>query len=68
MQRVATLNARQSVFAFAALKLRRTRFAFCFSRGCATRSPKGEAWWARQLSNNRFPTIRYQKVRGFSAL
>src|SRR5882762_3338262 len=39
----------QSVFAFAALKLRRTpRFALQAPRGRATRSPKGEAWWARQ--------------------
>ena len=42
----------QSVFAFAALQLRRTpRFALWSPRGCATRSPKGEAWWARQDSN-----------------
>src|SRR6266704_3956943 len=42
----------QSVFAFASLKLRRTpRFALQVPRGCATRSPKGEAWWARQDSN-----------------
>ena len=42
----------QSVFAFASLKLRRTpRFALRAPRGCATRSPKGEAWWARQDSN-----------------
>ena len=39
----------QSVFAFAALKLRRTpRFVLQAPRGRATRSPKGEAWWARQ--------------------
>src|ERR1700722_9489531 len=31
----------QSVYAFAALKLRRTRFALRALRGCATRSPKG---------------------------
>jgi hypothetical protein len=42
----------QSVFAFASLKLRRTpRFVLQAPRGCATRSPKGEAWWARQDSN-----------------
>jgi hypothetical protein len=42
----------QSVFAFAAPKLRRTpRFALRPPLGCATRSPKGEAWWARQDSN-----------------
>jgi hypothetical protein len=42
----------QSVYAFAALKLRRTpRFALRPPHGCATRSPKGEAWWARQDSN-----------------
>ena len=42
----------QSVFAFASLKLRRTpRFALQAPRGRATRSPKGEAWWARQDSN-----------------
>jgi hypothetical protein len=36
----------QSVFAFASLKLRRTpRFALQAPSGCATRSPKGEAWW-----------------------
>ena len=41
-----------SVFAFASLKLRRTpRFALWSPLGCATRSPKGEAWWARQDSN-----------------
>jgi hypothetical protein len=28
--------------------LRRTRFAHRSQRGCATRSPKGEAWWAWQ--------------------
>src|SRR5437588_10579898 len=45
-------SPRQSVFAFAARKLRRTpRFTLLASRGCATRSPKGEAWWARQDSN-----------------
>jgi hypothetical protein len=39
----------QSVFAFASLKLRRTpRFVLQAPCGCATRSPKGEAWWARQ--------------------
>src|SRR5580704_4596825 len=43
----------QSVFAFALLKLRRTRFALWSSRGCATRSPKGEAWWAVTDSNRR---------------
>jgi hypothetical protein len=38
-----------SVFAFAPLKLRRTpRFALQAPHGCATRSPQGEAWWARQ--------------------
>src|SRR5882724_1360462 len=42
----------QSVFAFALLKLRRTpRFAPQAPLGSATRSPKGEAWWARQDSN-----------------
>ena len=42
----------QSVFAFASLKLRRTpRFALQAPRGRATRSPQGEAWWARQDSN-----------------
>jgi hypothetical protein len=43
----------QSVFAFAALKLRRTpRFALPAPPGCAARSPKGEAWWARQIANS----------------
>ena len=47
-----SLRKFQSVYAFAALKLRRTpRFALQAPRGCATRSPKGEAWWARQDSN-----------------
>jgi hypothetical protein len=45
---------RKSVFAFAALKLRRTRFALRTQRGCATRSPKGEAWWVRQRSYQEF--------------
>src|SRR5882672_2283799 len=45
----------QSVFAFAPLKLRRTpRFALRVPRGCATCSPQGEAWWARQDSNLKF--------------
>ena len=46
------LVRRQSVYAFASLKLRRTpRFAIRSPHGCATHSPKGEAWWARQDSN-----------------
>ena len=49
---IAVPVSAQSVFAFAALKLRRTpRFALQSPHGCATRSPKGEAWWARQDSN-----------------
>src|ERR1700676_3342339 len=50
---VAWLSPRhQSVFASASPQLRRTpRFARRAPRGCATRSPKGEAWWARQDSN-----------------
>jgi len=45
-------DQQQSVDAFAALKLGRTpRLAHRLLRGCATRSPKGEAWWARQDSN-----------------
>src|SRR5580693_2643519 len=44
-------EAIQSVFAL--LKLRRTRFALRSSQGCATRSPKGEAWWAVTDSNRR---------------
>jgi hypothetical protein len=43
-----------SVFAFALLQLRRA------PRGCATRSPKGEAWWARQDSN--LQPDRYERV------
>ena len=50
----------QSVFAFASLKLRRTpRFALQAPCGCATRSPKGEAWWARQDSN--LQPYRYER-------
>src|SRR5215831_18852662 len=37
----------QSVFAFALLKLRRTRFALSAPRGCATRSPSGRSVEAR---------------------
>jgi hypothetical protein len=49
VQRPALARRFPSVFAFAALQLRRTpRFALRSPRGCATRSPKGEAWWARQ--------------------
>src|SRR5580704_5256939 len=43
----------QSVFAFASLKLHRTRFALRSPHGCATRNPKGEAWWAVTDSNRR---------------
>ena len=50
---------RRSVFALAALKLRRTRFALRASRGCATRSPQGEAWWAC-LDSNQEPD-RYER-------
>ncbi len=43
---------RQSVYVFAWLGLCRTpRLAPRSPHGCATRSPKGEAWWARQDSN-----------------
>jgi hypothetical protein len=49
----------QSVFAFASLKLRRTRFVPSVLRGCATRSPKGEAWWAC-LDSNQEPD-RYER-------
>ncbi len=42
---------RQPVFASAPLQLRPPRFALRLRRGRATRSPKGEAWWARQDSN-----------------
>ena len=34
-------------------ELRRARFAFRLLRGCATRSPKGEAWWSQTGSNRR---------------
>jgi hypothetical protein len=33
--------------------LRRARFALRETRGCATRSPKGEAWWSQAGSNRR---------------
>src|SRR4029077_7905402 len=33
--------------------LRRARFVLRASRGCATRSPKGEAWWSQAGSNRR---------------
>src|SRR4051794_39106261 len=33
--------------------LRRARFALRLLRGCATRSPKGEAWWSQTGSNRR---------------
>src|SRR5262249_50148884 len=33
--------------------LRRAPFALRASRGCATRSPKGEAWWSQAGSNRR---------------
>src|SRR6202140_1540757 len=32
---------------------RAPRFALRPSRGCATRSPKGEAWWSQAGSNRR---------------
>ena len=48
----------QSVFAFALIELRRTRSSFSL-RGCATRSPKGEAWWAC-LDSNQEPD-RYER-------
>jgi hypothetical protein len=41
-------HSRQSVFAN---RLRRTRFALRSPRGCATRSPKGEAWCPWPESN-----------------
>src|ERR1700744_456276 len=41
---------RQPVFA---LGLRRARFALWAPRGCATRSPKGEAWCPGAESNHR---------------
>jgi hypothetical protein len=44
----------------ASLRLRRTRFVF-FSRGCATRSPKGEAWPASRSS--RSPARLRQRLR-----
>src|ERR1700694_5611532 len=34
-------------------ELRRARFALRLLRGCATRSPKGEAWWSQTGSNRR---------------
>ena len=34
-------------------ELRRARFALRPSRGCTTRSPKGEAWWSQTGSNRR---------------
>jgi hypothetical protein len=49
----------QSVFALASLKLRRTRDTLRSPRGCATRSPKGEAWWAC-LDSNQEPD-RYER-------
>ena len=56
----------QSVFAFAALKLRRTpRFVLQAPRGCATRSPKGEAWWARQDSNLQPDRYEWRKLEVF---
>src|SRR3984893_8842953 len=33
--------------------LRRARFALRALRGCATRSPEGEAWWSQAGSNRR---------------
>src|SRR5258708_5733592 len=48
----------QSVYAFASLKLRRTRFALRPPRGCATRIPQGEAWWAMTDSNRRHPACK----------
>ena len=49
----------QSVFALAPLKLRRTRYTLRSPRGCATRSPQGEAWWAC-LDSNQEPD-RYER-------
>jgi len=55
------LGSSPSVFASAALQLRRTpRFALRSPRGCATRSPQGEAWWARQDSD--LERDRYERL------
>jgi hypothetical protein len=54
---------RQSVFAWASLQLRRTRSVLRSPRGCcATRSPKGEAWWARQFTTKPLMSTAYKKV------
>jgi hypothetical protein len=55
------LRQGQSVFALAPLELRRTRYVLRPQHGCATRSPKGEAWWARQDSN--LQPDRYERLK-----
>jgi hypothetical protein len=60
-------RAFESVYAFASLKLRRTRLGLTVSAWLRRVASKGEAWWARQDSNLQPDRCERQIIIDFAA-